>query len=79
MEAFTDLLHRKIGVSNIPLEYVTREFVHVPLVATNLVNHQPHSDKHGLVEGNLVPRVWNNHSLFHKDNYLIYYHLEEET
>ena len=57
METLIELLHHTIGISNIPLDYVTRELVKLPLVATNLVNHQPQSNKYGLVEGNLVSRT----------------------
>jgi hypothetical protein len=78
-EAFTDFLHRKIGVRMVPLAYVVREVV-VPLqppppLATNL----PYSDQHGSVEGELTARASHGHPLYRDDNSAVYYLLEEAT
>jgi hypothetical protein len=77
-EAFTDFLHRKIGVRMVPLAYVVREVVDPPApppLATNL----PHSTEHGSVEGELIARASHTHPLFRDDNSAVYYLLEEAT
>ena len=77
-EAFTDFLHRKIGVRMVPLAYVVREVVDPPApppLATNL----PHSTEHNLVEGELIAQASHAHPLFRDDNSAVYYLLEEAT
>ena len=78
-KAFTEFLHRKIGVWIILLAYVTREVVQVPPAAPPLLNHQPHSNEHGLLEGKLVSRELHNHPVFQEDNSKVHYYLEEVT
>ena len=78
-ESFADFLHRNIGVQTIPLAYVTREDVIVPVIAPPLAPNRPHSAVHGSVEGKLVARASHNHPLFCDDNSQVYYHLEEAT
>jgi hypothetical protein len=56
-EAFRDLLNRVIGVRTIPLCYVIRETVGVPIAAPALAQNQPHSNDHESVEGELVARA----------------------
>jgi hypothetical protein len=77
-EAFTDFLHRKIGVRMIPLAYVVRERV-VPGVPLPLAANLPYSLGHGSVEGEMIARSSHNHPLFRDDNAAVYYLLEEAT
>jgi hypothetical protein len=77
-EAFTDFLHRKIGVRMVPLAYVVREVV-LPPAPPPLATNLPYSDQHGSVEGELVARTSHNHPLFRDDNSSVYYLLEEAT
>ena len=78
-EAFQDFLARVIGVRTIPLSYVIRQVVEVnnppPVRATD----QPHSTRHGSVEGELIARAPHNHALFRDDNASVYHYLEEAT
>ena len=78
-EAFQDFLHRVIGVRMIPLAYVTRAVVDVPVVVPVLENNLPHSEEHGSVENELIARASHDHELFREDNAKVYYHLEEAT
>jgi hypothetical protein len=77
-EAFTDFLHRKIGVRMVPLAYVVRETV-PPGVAPALATGLPHSNEHGSVEGEMIARASHTHPLFRDDNSAVYYLLEEAT
>jgi hypothetical protein len=77
-EAFTDFLHRKIGVRMVPLAYVVREPV-VALAPPPLATGLPHSEDHGSVEGEMIARASHTHPLFRDDNAALYYLLEEAT
>lgn len=77
VEAFYDFLHRKVGVRSIPLAYVTRDHVQVPIVAPPLLPNRPHSEEHGSVEGELIARASHDHPLYRDDNAQVYYHVEE--
>ena len=77
-EAFKDFLSRVIGSRTIPLSYVTRDDV-VPGVAQQLVQHQPYSEEHGSVEGELIARAKHDHPLYRDDNKAVYQYLEEAT
>ena len=63
----------------IPLAYVTRAVVDVPVVVPVLANNRPHSEEHGSVENKLIARASPNHKLFREDNANVYYNLEEAT
>jgi hypothetical protein len=78
-EAFRDFLNRVIGVRTIPLCYVIRDNVNVPVVAPALAQNQPHSNEHESVEGELVERASHEHALFRDDNASVYHFLEEAT
>jgi hypothetical protein len=77
-EAFTDGLHRKIGVWMIPLAYVVRADI-VPPPPAALATNLPYSADHGSVEGEMIVRASHNHPLFRDDNSAVYYLLEEAT
>jgi hypothetical protein len=77
-EAFTDFLHRKIGVRMVPLAYVVREVV-IPLAPPPLATNLPYCEQHGSVEGELIARASHAHPLFRDDNSAVYYLLEEAT
>ena len=76
-EAFQDFLNRVIGVRTIPLAYVTRPTVDVPVNAPPLAPNKPHSEEHGSVEAELVARASHVHKLYRDDNAEVYYYLEE--
>ena len=78
-EAFRDFLNRVIGVRTIPLCYVIRETIGVPVAAPALAQNQPHSNDHESVEGELVARASHEHVLFRDDNASVYHYLEEAT
>jgi len=78
-EAFPDFLRQVIGVRTIPLIYVIRTDENVPAAAPALATHQPHSEMHGSVEGELIARASHNHPLFRNDNGQVYHYLEEAT
>jgi hypothetical protein len=77
-EAFTDFLHRKIGVQMIPLAYVVRVDI-VPPPPAALATNLPYSADHGSVEGEMIARASHNHPLFRDNNSAVYYLLEEAT
>jgi hypothetical protein len=77
-EAFTDFLHRKIGVRMVPLAYVVREVV-APGAPPPLAAGLPNSTEHGSVEGEMIARTSHTHALFRDDNSAVYYLLEEAT
>jgi hypothetical protein len=79
IEAFQDHCARCIGGRNIPLAYVIRESVDVPVACPALTANQPYSEEHGSILGDLVNRGSHTHGLFTKDNADIYYKLEEAT
>jgi hypothetical protein len=62
-EAFTDFLHRKIGVRMVPLAYVVRELIPVP-APPPLANDLAYSILHGSVEGEMIARASHAHPLF---------------
>ena len=78
-EAFQDYLHRLIGVRTIPLAYVIRHEVDVPVVPPTQANNKPHSIVYGSIEVELVARASHDHELYREDNASVYYHLEEAT
>lgn len=78
-EAFTDYLHRAIGVRHIPLAYVVRENAEVAAAAPTLIANMPHSTEHGSIEIELISRAAHTHPLFRDDNSTVYYKLEEAT
>lgn len=78
-EAFTDFLHRHIGIRMIPLAYVTRDVILVPAAAPALAPNRSHSTTYGSVEDKLIARASHNHPLYCDDNSQVYYYLEEAT
>ena len=78
-EAFSDFLHRVIGVRNAPLAYVIRATATVNQTAPTLANGQPHSTEHGSVESEMIARLSHTHALFRDDNAKVYHFLEEAT
>ena len=78
-EAFQDHLHRVIGVTMIPLAYVTRKDEDVPAVAPPLQAGQPQSEVHGSIEGEMIVRASHTHAMFRDDNAAVYYALEQAT
>jgi hypothetical protein len=78
-EAFRDILHRCIGVRNVPIVYVIREEAAVPAVVPALMAGQPHSTEAGSVEMELTLRASHIHPLFREDNEAVYHRLEEAT
>ena len=63
----------------IPLAYVMRAVVEVPVAVPVLENNRPHSEEHGSVENELIAQASHEHELFREDNAKVYYHLEEAT
>ena len=63
----------------IPLSYVIRDAVAVPVVAPLLATDQPHSTEHGSVEAELIARSSHGHALYRDDNSSVYHYLEEAT
>ena len=78
-EAFQDFLDRVIGARMIPLAYVIQTDPKVPGPAPTLAPNQPHSTKHGSVEGELIARASHIHALFRDDISVVYHRLEEAT
>ena len=78
-EAFQDYLNRVIGVRTIPLAYVTRQDMDVPVVPPAQAANKPHSTEYGSIEVELVARASHDHELYREDNAAVYYHLEEAT
>ena len=78
-EAFHDYANRVIGARMIPLSYVIRPEVDVPVVAPPQAANKPHSEEHGSVEAELVARASHGHELYREDNATVYYSLEEAT
>ena len=78
-EAFQDFLNRVMGARIIPLACVIQIDSQVPGNAPPLAVNQPHSTKHGSVEGELVARAAHTHALYRDDNSVVYYHLKEAT
>ena len=63
----------------IPLAYVIRQEVDVPVVPPTQANNKPHSTVYGSIEVELVARTSHDHELYREDNASVYYHLEEAT
>jgi hypothetical protein len=78
-ESFKDVLRQCFGVRSIPLIYVTRDDVAVPVAVPPLAAGQPHSVEAGSVEEELIARASHNHPLFREDNGLVYFKLEAAT
>jgi hypothetical protein len=81
-EAFSDFLHRKVGIRSIPLAYVTRPEIAVAEPAPPLAENRSYStgdDGHGSVEGELIARASHSHAKFRDDNASVYYFVEEAT
>jgi hypothetical protein len=77
-EAFRDYLHRMVGVRTIPLAYVIRPSVAVPVIGT-IATGAPHSGEHEAIEIELTARASHVHPLYREDNSTVYYKLEEAT
>jgi len=75
-ESMRDYFHRCIGVRGIPLAYVIRNNVDVPMIGT-IQPGSPHSTEHGSVEMELIARALHTHPLYREDNSLVYYKIEE--
>jgi hypothetical protein len=73
---FWDYLHRMIGVRTIPLSYVIRPAVTVPVIGV-IAAGAPHSFEHGAIEIELIARASRAHPLYWEDNSTVYYELEE--
>ena len=73
MEAFTDFLHRKIGIGTIPLAYVIRENVVPTATAPPLQTQRPHGAIYGSIEAELIARASHDHALFRDDNAAVYF------
>jgi hypothetical protein len=78
-EAFTDFLHRKIGVRMVPLAYVVRKVVLPPIPPPALAANLPYLEQHGSVEGELTAQASHAHPLYRDDNSAVYYLLEEAS
>ena len=65
------------GNHTIPLFYVVRKEVTVPVHAPPLVPGQPHPEDHGSMEADIVARESHTHALYRDEIYLVYYKLEE--
>ena len=78
-QAFGRYLDGIIGHHTIPLSYVIREEITVPVHAPPLIPGQPHSEDHGSVESELVAGESHTHALYCDDKSLVYYKLEEAT
>ena len=78
-EAFRDFLGRYVGIRFIPLVYVVRILVDVPVVPPPLMNNQPYSIVHGSVEDELIARASHDHANYRDDTATVYYCLEEAT
>ena len=79
MEAFKIFLSRVVGVRTIPLCYVIRDEVKVPVVTPPLAPNQPYSNEHGSLQRELIARSSHAHDLFFDDNASVYHYLEEAT
>jgi hypothetical protein len=77
-EAFRDYLHGMIGVRTIPLAYVIRPAVAVPVIGV-IAAGAPHSFEHEAIEIELIARASYAHPLYWEDNSAVHYKLEEAT
>ena len=72
-KAFSDFLHRIIGIRKVPLAYVIREEVAVePIANCRRMANCPHSIKHGLIEEELIAQASHTHPIFREDNQAVY-------
>ena len=78
-ESFVDFLNQSYGVRKAPLAYVIRDDAVVAVPGPPLAHHQPHSNEHGSVEGELIARLSHTHPIFRDDNKMVYDHLEVAT
>ena len=62
--AFREYLDRIIGHHTIPLSYIIREEVTVPVHAPSLVPGKPHSEYKGSIDAELVARESHTHALY---------------
>lgn len=77
-EAFDDYLHRTVGVRYIPLSYVTRAKVEIPVEIQERAEGKAHSIGGSIVD-DLIERSSHAHALYKEDNAKVYYLLEEAT
>ena len=63
----------------IPLAYIIRSAVQVPVAAPALNNNQPHSLEHGSIKLELIAHASHTHALYQDDNLTVYHYLEEAT
>ena len=75
---FRDYLHHHVGARMIPLAYVMRSDIDVPLIG-EIATGKPHSEEHGAIEDELIFRAPHTHLLYCEDTAVGYYLLEEAT
>jgi len=78
-EAFRDVLHRCVGVRDIPLAYVIRELEVPPVALPPLATGMPHSTEAGSVQYELISRASHAHPNYRSDNDKVYGKMEEAT
>ena len=79
VEAFCDHLYRCVGVRNVPLAYVIRSTVAVPMPIGPQATDQPYTEENASIKEDLIARASHDHGLFKDDNAQVYYKLEEAT
>ena len=79
IEAFHDHCYRCYGHRLIPLEYVIRENVAVPVICPGRAQDQAYTEAHGSILDDLINRASHTHGLYPKDNAEVYFKLEEAT
>ena len=67
-EAFIIHLEKTLGVRDIPMSYLVRSDVAVPVAAPALQAGRPYSDVHGSIVNELVARASHTHTLYDTDN-----------
>jgi hypothetical protein len=78
-ESFDDFLHQVIGHRMVPLAYLIRETVEVPVPGPPLIPNRSFSEEHGSVEAELIARTSHTHNRFRDDNAKLYAYLEVAT
>ena len=78
-ELFNDFLNQVYDVRNAPLAYVICANVEVAHPPPPLLINQPHTAKHGSVEGELVARLTHTSPVFRDENSAVYHNLEVAT
>ena len=70
MEQAEQYLTQKIGVQNVPLTYLVREFVRVPATAATATRTvgQPFDDIYTLIEEEMMHCVHHTHNLYYANN-----------